>query len=97
MGSLSNKSDFSNRPGTWPRSIWHLERLKLTVLFAILAAANHAAVEVTSATMTVGGGTAFAKRNDLERYLRDARAGGIMGPTDNMCKLSIAGVHLACL
>ncbi len=37
---------------------------------------------------------AFAKRNALERYFRDARAGTVMGPTDDICKLTIARMHL---
>ena len=59
-----------------------------------MVAANETALEVTSTAMTVGGGMAFAKRNALERYFRDARAGTIMGPTDDICKLTIARMHL---
>ena len=70
----------------------HLE--DMTVFFEAMVAANETALEVTSTAMTVGGGMAFAKRNALERYFRDARAGTVMGPTDDICKLTIARMHL---
>jgi isovaleryl-CoA dehydrogenase len=70
----------------------HLE--DMTVFFEAMVAADETALEVTSTAMTVGGGMAFAKRNALERYLRDARAGTVMGPTDDICKLTVARMHL---
>ncbi|MCX6020645.1 MAG: acyl-CoA/acyl-ACP dehydrogenase [Chloroflexi bacterium] len=52
-------------------------------------AADETALEVTHTAMVVGGGISFAKRNALERYLRDARAGVIMVPADDVVKLTL--------
>ncbi len=52
-------------------------------------AGDETALEVTNTAMIVGGGTSFAKRNSLERYLRDARAGVVMVPQDDLVKLTL--------
>jgi alkylation response protein AidB-like acyl-CoA dehydrogenase len=40
--------------------------------------------------MTLGGGSAFAKRMPFERYFRDARAGMVMGIAHDIAVLNIA-------
>ena len=56
---------------------------------AACLAADETAVEVTERAMLVGGGVAYAKGNQLERYLRDARAGPVMVPQDDLTKLAL--------
>jgi len=59
------------------------------LVMAAAVAADETAVEVTERAMLVGGGIAYAKGNALERYLRDARAGPIMVPQDDITKLAL--------
>lgn len=44
---------------------------------------------VTQEAMTLGGGTAFAKRLPFERYFRDARAGMVMGIAHDIALLNV--------
>lgn len=60
----------------------------LPLMTAVLAA-DETALEVTQTAMTVGGGISYARRNALERYLRDARAAPVMAPVDDVTKLAI--------
>jgi alkylation response protein AidB-like acyl-CoA dehydrogenase len=55
----------------------------LTVLRVLesKAAANEAAIRVTSAAMRACGGAAFSKVTGIERQFRDAHAGAVMAPT----------------
>jgi alkylation response protein AidB-like acyl-CoA dehydrogenase len=46
-------------------------------------ASIEAAIEVTDLAMKAAGGTAFSKKNVLERLFRDARAGWVMAPTSD--------------
>ena len=48
------------------------------------AAAGEAAIEVVDTAMRVCGGAAFRKDVGVERYFRDARAAGVMGPTTDV-------------
>jgi alkylation response protein AidB-like acyl-CoA dehydrogenase len=48
------------------------------------AAASETANEVLDLAMRVCGGAAFRKEVGVERYFRDARAAGIMGPTTDV-------------
>jgi len=48
------------------------------------AAAGEAATEVLDTAMRVCGGAAFRKDVGVERYFRDARAAGVMGPTTDV-------------
>jgi alkylation response protein AidB-like acyl-CoA dehydrogenase len=48
------------------------------------AAAGETANEVLDLAMRVCGGAAFRKEVGVERYFRDARAAGIMGPTTDV-------------
>ena len=47
---------------------------------------------VTGEAMTLGGGSAFAKRLPFERYFRDARAGLVMGLAHDIAVLSIGRI-----
>jgi alkylation response protein AidB-like acyl-CoA dehydrogenase len=53
-------------------------------------ACSETAVHVTSEIMGMGGGSAFARRLPFERYLRDARAGVVMGITNDIVVGNIA-------
>ena len=57
-------------------------------------AADETAIEVTERAMLVSGGVAYAKGNQLERYLRDARAGPVMVPQDDLTKLTLGRSYL---
>jgi alkylation response protein AidB-like acyl-CoA dehydrogenase len=59
-------------------------------LFEAKVAADEVATFVTGEAMTIGGGTAFARRLPFERYFRDARAGMVMGIAHDIAVLNIA-------
>jgi alkylation response protein AidB-like acyl-CoA dehydrogenase len=48
--------------------------------------ATEAAIEVTGSAMEACGGFAYARRLPIERYWRDARAGSVMAPTNEVLK-----------
>lgn len=48
------------------------------------AAAGEASIDVTDLAMRICGGAAFRKDVGVERYFRDARAAGVMGPTTDV-------------
>jgi len=50
-------------------------------VLGVKAVANDAALRITDAAMRVCGGAAFSDHLALERFFRDARAGGVMAPT----------------
>jgi alkylation response protein AidB-like acyl-CoA dehydrogenase len=50
-------------------------------VLGVKAVANDTALRVTDAAMRVCGGAAFSDHLQLERFFRDARAGGVMAPT----------------
>ena len=60
----------------------------LTVLRVLesKAAANEAAIRVTSDAMRTCGGAAFSKHTGIERFFRDAHAGAVMAPTVDQLK-----------
>ena len=60
----------------------------------ILVWQTRPAVEVTEGAMLVVGGGAYAKVNQLERYLRDARTSSVRIPQDDLTKLALGKVHL---
>jgi alkylation response protein AidB-like acyl-CoA dehydrogenase len=72
-------------------SAWDEGRLKAgdPALFAAKVAADEVATFVTGEAMTLGGGTAFAKRLPFERYFRDARAGMVMGIAHDIALLNV--------
>jgi alkylation response protein AidB-like acyl-CoA dehydrogenase len=45
---------------------------------------------VTAEIVSMGGGTAYARRLPFDRYLRDARAGVVMGITNDTVLSNIA-------
>ena len=53
---------------------------------------SQTAVHVTSEIMEMGGGSAYARRVPFDRYLRDARAGVVMGITNDTVLGNIAGM-----
>jgi alkylation response protein AidB-like acyl-CoA dehydrogenase len=72
-------------------SAWDAGRTKgPQALFEAKVAADELATFVTGEAMTLGGGTAFAKRLPFERYFRDARAGMVMGIAHDIAVLNIA-------
>lgn len=72
-------------------SAWDEGRVKgPQALFEAKVAADELATFVTGEAMTLGGGTAFAKRLPFERYFRDARAGMVMGIAHDIAALNIA-------
>lgn len=72
-------------------SAWDAGRVKgPQALFEAKVAADELATFVTGEAMTLGGGTAFAKRLPFERYFRDARAGMVMGIAHDIAVLNIA-------
>ena len=72
-------------------SAWDEGRVKgPQALFEAKVAADETATFVTGEAMTLGGGTAFAKKMPFERYLRDARAGMVMGIAHDIAVLNIA-------
>ncbi|MBI2765785.1 MAG: acyl-CoA/acyl-ACP dehydrogenase [Chloroflexi bacterium] len=72
-------------------SAWDDGRVKgPQALFEAKVAADELATFITGEAMTLGGGTAFAKRLPFERYFRDARAGMVMGIAHDIAVLNIA-------
>ena len=59
-------------------------------LFEAKVASDELATFVTGEAMTLGGGSAFAKRLPFERYFRDARAGMVMGIAHDIAVLNVA-------
>jgi isovaleryl-CoA dehydrogenase len=53
-------------------------------------ACSETAVHVTAEIMSMGGGSAYARRLPFDRYLRDARAGVVMGITNDTLLSNIA-------
>jgi len=72
-------------------SAWDARRVKgPQALFEAKVAADELATFVTGEAMTLGGGTAFARRLPFERYFRDGRAGMVMGIAHDIAVLNIA-------
>ena len=53
-------------------------------VFTSKAAAGESVTQVLALAMRICGGAAFRKDVGVERYFRDARAAGIMGPTTDI-------------
>lgn len=66
----------------------------LLALLQVKPVASEAALQVTAKAMRVCGGAAFAKHLPVERFFRDAQAGAIMAPTNDVLKEFIAKVLL---
>jgi len=63
------------------RSIGSPDEATTLHVLGVKAVANDAALRITDAAMRVCGGAAFSEHLQLERFFRDARAGGVMAPT----------------
>jgi len=61
----------------------------LETLAEVKVIACGAANDVTQTAIQVCGGTGYSKAYPVERYFRDARAGSIMGPNDDMLRVLI--------
>jgi alkylation response protein AidB-like acyl-CoA dehydrogenase len=50
------------------------------------AAAGETAIGVTSLAMRTCGGAAFSRHTGIERFFRDAQAGAVMAPTNDVLR-----------
>jgi alkylation response protein AidB-like acyl-CoA dehydrogenase len=66
---------------TAARSIASPDEATTLHVLGVKAVANDAALRISDAAMRVCGGAAFSEHLQLERFFRDARAGGVMAPT----------------
>jgi alkylation response protein AidB-like acyl-CoA dehydrogenase len=62
------------------------EEAALLLVMQAKVAATEAAANVTEQAMRVGGGIAYSRRLSLERNWRDAHAGAVMAPTNEVLK-----------
>ena len=70
-------------------TIGHLERpgeLTMLRVLEVKAAAGETAIGVTSLAMRTCGGAAFSRHTGIERFFRDAHAGAVMAPTNDMLR-----------
>ena len=65
-----------------------------TPFIECVCAADETALFVTRTAMNVGGGRSYGGGNALGRYLRDAQAGSVMAPTDDIIKLRVGRLQL---
>ncbi len=63
-------------------------------LIECVCAADETALFVTRTAMNIGGGRSYGGANPLGRYMRDAQAGSVMAPTDDMIKLRVGRMQL---
>lgn len=67
----------------------HLEHPGDSTMLRVLevkAAAGETAIEVTSLAMRICGGAAFSRHTGIERFFRDAHAGAVMAPTNDVLR-----------
>jgi isovaleryl-CoA dehydrogenase len=62
------------------------EATALLLVMQAKVAATEAAKTVTETAMQVGGGQAYSRRLPIERHWRDARAGSVMAPTNEVLR-----------
>ncbi len=70
-------------------TVGHLERpgeLTMLRVLEVKAAAGETAIAVTSLAMRTCGGAAFSRHTGIERYFRDAHAGAVMAPTNDVLR-----------
>lgn len=70
-------------------AIEHLEHPGEQTMLRVLevkAAAGETAIAVTSLAMRTCGGAAFSRHTGIERYFRDAHAGAVMAPTNDVLR-----------
>jgi len=70
------------------------ETADVSPLIQAVCAADQTALFVTRTAMNLGGGRSYGGENSLGRYLRDAQAGSVMAPTDDMIKLRVGRLQL---
>lgn len=61
----------------------------LQAVASVKIIACQAAAAVTDKALQVCGGTGFSRKHPVERYYRDARAGSLMGPADDILRVLI--------
>lgn len=57
---------------------------------SVKVVACQAAAAITNQALQVCGGTGYSRKHPIERYYRDARAGSLMGPADDVLRVVIA-------
>ena len=70
-------------------TIGHLEHpgeLTMLRVLEIKAAGGDTAIAVTSLAMRTCGGAAFSRHTGIERFFRDAQAGAVMAPTNDVLR-----------
>ncbi len=70
-------------------TIGHLVRpgeLTMLRVLEVKAAAGETAIAVTSLAMRTCGGAAFSRHTGIERFFRDAQAGAVMAPTNDVLR-----------
>ena len=70
-------------------AIGHLEQpgeLTMLRVLEVKAAAGETAIAVTSLAMRACGGAAFSRHTGIERFFRDAHAGAVMAPTNDVLR-----------
>ena len=70
-------------------AIGHVERpgeLTMLRVLEVKAAAGETAIAVTSLAMRTCGGAAFSRHTGIERFFRDAHAGAVMAPTNDVLR-----------
>ena len=70
-------------------TIGHLEQpgdLTMLRVLEVKAAAGDTAIAVTSLAMRTCGGAAFSRHTGIERFFRDAQAGAVMAPTNDVLR-----------
>jgi len=70
-------------------AIGHLEHpgeLTMLRVLEVKAAAGETAIAVTSLAMRACGGAAFSRHTGIERFFRDAHAGAVMAPTNDVLR-----------
>ena len=70
-------------------AVHHLEEpgeLTMLRVLEVKAAAGDTAIAVTSLAMRTCGGAAFSRQTGIERFFRDAQAGAVMAPTNDVLR-----------
>ena len=65
----------------------HVEFLQAVASVKVVAC--QAAAAVTDKALQICGGTGFSRKHPVERYYRDARAGSLMGPADDILRVLV--------
>jgi alkylation response protein AidB-like acyl-CoA dehydrogenase len=68
------------------RHLEHPDDLTMLRVLEAKAAAGETAIAVTSLAMRTCGGAAFSRQTGIERFFRDAQAGAVMAPTNDVLR-----------